>query len=197
MKYVKMLGLAALAAMALMAIVGASTASATTLQQTNGAHPTTLNATVVGSALLTSTSGSTLNTCTESTVHGTPSTGGASETVRGAATVSFSGCVKKTTTIGNGELEIHHIPGTSNGTVTGTTFEVTIEPFEGVWCNYGLSKTDSMVHVGTLEGSHTTPKIVINTVVVERGSSFICPDDANWKATYHITSPSDLTVVSG
>jgi hypothetical protein len=199
MKYLKIIGLAAAAAMALMAF-GVGTASATTLE--NGTspftHPTVLESSLVGSAILETTGGTTLDTCTESTVSGNPDTGSATATVKGAATVTFNKCTKSTTVDNGGELEIHHIAGTSNGTVTGNTFDVTVEAFEGTYCAYGLSKDDTMVHVGTLTGDDHTAKIEINTVVVEvTTDKFLCPNDARWTATYHITNPTGLTVTAG
>jgi hypothetical protein len=199
MKYIKMLGLAAMAAMALMAFVGAGTASATTLEDSKGVHPTTISASLIGSAVLSNPAEtSTYDTCTEGTVHGEPSTCSATETVKGAAAVSFvtSSCTSTTHATEGGNLEIHHIAKTVNGTVTGNTFKVQVTIF-GVPCTYGLSKTDTNVHVGTLTGSDTTPLMDINTIVPLREGGFLCPGEARWKATYEVTTPSSLTVTAG
>jgi hypothetical protein len=199
MKYIKMLGLAAMAAMALMAFVGAGTASATTLEDSKGVHPTTISASLLGSATLESTTGSpptVFETCTTGTVHGNPSTGSATTTVTGVATIASGGCTATTHVLGGGDLEIHHITGTSNGTVTGNTFEVTKSMF-GASCVYGLSKTDAMVHLGTLIGSYTTPLMEVNTILPLRAGSFLCPSETRWTATYEVTTPSGLTVTAG
>lgn len=199
MKYIKAVGLAALA-MALMAFVGAGTASATTLDNGEGQHiniGTSIDASLVGSAELKSTGGSVLDTCTSGTVEGvTTTTGGINETVKGTVTpgnLTWGGCTATTDTLGGGELEIHWIAKSRDGTVTGTTFEVTVE-IASISCVYGLSKTDSMVHLGTLTGSDTTPILEINTPVVKRSGGFLCPETTTWKATYHVTSPTGLTV---
>ena len=79
MKYVKMLSLAALAATALMALVGVGTASATKgVACSTASNPCNLkwalgttadfSLTPGGSAKLASTSGTTLDTCTDSTI---------------------------------------------------------------------------------------------------------------------------------
>lgn len=198
MKYIKVLGLAAMA-MALMAFVGAGTASATTLDNGNGemlSAGSSIDASLVESAELTNTEGKLLDTCTTGTIEGvTENTGSATETVKGEVTkenLTWGGCTAITQTLGGGTLEIHWTEG-HNGTVTGTTFEVTVN-IAGISCNYGLTKTDSMVHVGTLDGSDTEPLMTINTVVVLRGGSFLCPSSGNWKAKYRVTTPTGLTV---
>ena len=200
MKYIKVIGLAAMA-MALMAFVGAGTASATTLDNGSGTmlEPgASIDASLSGSAELTNTEGTqVLDTCTTGTIEGvTTNTGSSTETVRGDVTtenLTWANCTNPTKTLQGGELEIHWIEGTSNGTVTGTTFEVTVSVF-GVSCTYGLTNNDTMVHVGTLNGSDTAPSIAINTSVPKRVGGFLCPSSAKWKATYNVTTPTGLTV---
>jgi hypothetical protein len=200
MKHFKTLGSAVLAAMAVMSFA-ASTASATTTE--NGTppyfHPAEIVETLLGSNWRTA-SGEVLDTCTGGTLKAVVTqTGSSSTTVKStvaAAGLTWSGCTQTTHTLQGGELEIHHIAGTSDGTVTGTTFEVTIAIL-GVSCTYGLSTTDTMVHLGTLKGDDHTPVLEINKPVVKRSGSFICPGTAVFAATYHITSPTGLTVTAG
>ena len=200
MKHLRTIALAVMAAMALMAF-GAGTASATTLE--NGTepftHPTEIVASLTGTARLTDSNGNLLDTCAGGGVSGpVTQTGSSTETVKGtvaAAGLTWTGCTATTHTLQGGELEIHHIAGTSDGTVTGTTFEVTVNI--GVSCTYGLSTTDTMVHLGTLKGDDHTPVLDIEKTVVKRGGGFLCPGTAIWDATYHVTSPTGLTVTAG
>ena len=201
MKHIKAVGFAAMA-MVLMAFVGAGTASATTLDNGSGTmlpSGSSIDTSLVGSAELTNTEGTQiLDTCTGGTMEAvTSNTGSASETVRGVVVpenLTWANCTNPTKTLQGGELEIHWIEGTRNGTVTGTTFEVTVSVF-GVSCIYGLSGNDTMVHAGVLVGSDTEPTIAVNTVVIERTEpKFLCPTSARWRASYRVTSPTGLTV---
>jgi hypothetical protein len=201
MKQLRALIMAALSVMAITASF-ASTASATTIE--NGTspytHPTELVASLSGTARLTTTGGEQLSTCTGGGLSGPiTQTGSSTTTVKStvaAAALTWTGCTKTTHTLQGGELEIHHIAGTSDGTVTGTTFEWTTAIF-GVSCTYGLSTTDTMVHLGTLKGDDHTPILEIKKTVVKLAGGFLCPGTAIWEATYHVTSPTGLTVTAG
>lgn len=209
MKYMKMLGLAAIAAAALMAFVGASSASATVLckvtpEGANATCPSTQDypaGTKIESTLEAGTtaileSGSTvLDTCTASTVAGeTKTTGSATETVKGPITTLSWGtaatpCSKTTDTISKGELEIHWIKGTHNGTLVGKGSEVTINTIFGT-CVYGSS---TGITFGTVE-SGSPAKIAINAVVPKISGNFACPETSRWTANYTVTSPTPLYV---
>ncbi len=199
MKYIKMLGLAAVAAMALMAFAG--TASATVLESgaTKLGAGTEISASLATgtSARLTTTEGTTLNTCTGSTISGkTSNAGGASETVKGsveAKNLTWSGCNNTVDTIEGGELEIHHIAGTTNGTLTAKGFKVNVEiPFFGTTCTY---TTGAGTHMGTLTGvSSGNATMDINAIVTT--SSPGCLSSARWVATYTVTKPSPFGVVA-
>jgi len=201
MKHLRALIMAALFVMAITASF-ASTASATTLE--NGTspytHPTELSASLTGSSSFRASDGTLLATCTGGSVSGPiTQTGSSTTTVKGtvaAAGLTWSGCSQTTHTLQGGELEIHHIAGTSNGTVTGTTFQWTTNIL-GVSCSYGLSTNDTMVHLGTLKGDDHTPVLEINKTVVKRAGSFICPNEVKWIANFHVTSPTGLTVTAG
>lgn len=196
MKHINRAAIAALSAFAVMAC-SVGSASATTLEDATGAHPTVIDFSLVGSSVLSS-GGTTLDTCTGGTMEGIPTTGGATTTVKepiASANTTWSGCTKTAHTIEGGELEIHHIAGTSNGTVTGAGFKWTRLTF-GVSCVYGLSE-GTMVHFGTLTGSSATPVLHIDTEIIKREGGFLCPNTAKWKANYHVTTPSGLTVTAG
>jgi len=157
MKHLKMLGLAAVATTAMAALLGVGSASATVLC-TTAVSPcpveerwtagTALDASLVGSN--TWEAGSTaLSTCTGSTIAGkTLGSGSGTETVFvKLETLTFATCTRKTTVITLGELQIHWISGTTDGTITskGTTgeFAETLTPcgwsfgFSGEWVDFG------------------------------------------------------------
>ncbi len=192
MKYLKMLGPAAVAAMALVAF-GAGTASATKLYKgaTAVGAGTEIQASLAigGSARLTTTEGTTLNTCTGSTIKGsTSNAGGSAETVKGsvtAANLTWSGCNNTVDTIEGGELEIHHISGTTNGTLTAKGFKVNVLiPFFGTTCTYTAG---AGTHMGTLTGVSVGNAVMdVNAIVTT--SSPGCPPSARWQATYTVTN---------
>jgi hypothetical protein len=194
MKYLKILSLAAVAAMALMAF-GAGTASATKLYGSGVALGvgTELKGSLTGSASLTTTEGTVLNTCTGSALAGkTTTAGGAAETVKGTVATSaltWSGCTNTVTTLEGGELEVHHVTGTTNGTLTAKGFKVTVQtPFGS--CVFTAA---TGTHMGTLTGSTTGNATMDVNAVVTRESG-LCPSSAKWVANYAVTSPTKLTV---
>lgn len=196
MKQINMAAVVALSVVALMAGL-ASSASATTVEDATGTHPTVIDLSLVGSALLSS-GGNALYTCTGGTLEGMLDTGSATSTVTSsisAVNSTWSGCTNTTHTLEGGDLEIHHLAGTSNATVTGAKFKWTTRIF-GVSCVYGLSN-GPMVHFGTLIGSDTTAVLHIDTTIIKREGSFICPNLASWKAIYHPTTSKGLTVTAG
>jgi hypothetical protein len=208
MKDLKMLGFAALAAMATMAFIGAGTASATELYKyttpsandTLGVETTILGSLTGGTAKLTSTSGTLLDTCTGGEVDiDVEDAGGATKTVLGKITaLTWSGCIEPTESVKladgtYGTMEIHHITGTTNGTVTGKNSVVKVNTtiFEAI-CEYTVG---SALHLGTLIGAKSSTghaTLAINTVVPAK-NSFFCPD-AKWEANYTVTTPTGLMV---
>jgi hypothetical protein len=194
MKYLKIIGLVAVAAMALMAF-GAGTASATKLYGSGVAlgAGTEIKGSLTLTAELVTTEGTVLNQCTGSSMTGTTSNaGGSTETVKGAvatAGLTWSGCTNTVTTLEGGELEIHHITGTTNGTLTAKGFKVTVQtPFGSC-----VFTTGAGTHMGTLTGSTTGNSTMDINAVVTRETG-LCPLSARWKATYVTTSPTKLTV---
>jgi hypothetical protein len=196
MKHLKMFGLAAMAAMALMGLVAAS-ASATALY--SGATKQAVGAeiksslTTGGTASLTTTEGTELDTCTISEVNGTISNaGGASATVSGNVTkLHWTNCTVTTHTLALGTLEIHWTSGV-NGTLTGSGFEVTTNTKLFGSCVFTLGTGTTL---GTLTGS-TTGDAVMDINAVATRKSGLCPSTAKWVANYTVTTPTPLHVTA-
>ena len=199
MKYLKMLGLAVVAAMALMAMAGAGTASATVLCKTTSTpcnsvygKGTVIRPTLTGSNVLETLEGSTLTTCVGTSIKTViENPGGATATVFGPNTeLVATGCTNQTFTLKSGSLEIHHIAGTDNGTVTGLVAEVTVVVFGGTSCTYGAGTgTD----IGTLIGGES-PVIKVNGIVKKTAGGFICPAETRWTGEYKVTEPTPIYV---
>jgi hypothetical protein len=196
MKYVKMLSLALVAASALMAFVGAGTASATRIYcgATHCPAGTDISATLkTGStAILETTGGTTLVTCSGSTVAGkTSNTGSSTETVKGPiSTLSWSGCTNTVNTIVKGELEIHSASPTNNGTLTAKSTQVTVDGIFGESCIYGAG---AGLNLGTVVGGSPASISISALVPLISGGGF-CPKETRWTANYTVTKPNPLTV---
>jgi hypothetical protein len=205
MKCLKTVGLAAVAAMALVAFIGASSASATVLCKEAG---TTTNCSANGkdypagtefhlsqesgtSLILRTTGGFTEKTCIDSTTKGsTQNTGSSTNTVQITVTVSaFGGCSNTVDTLELGELEVHHIAGTDNGTVTARGFKWTTT-LAGISCVYGYGEGGDF---GTLTGGNPAT-IDYNAVVPKREGGFACPSTTILEGRYIVTSPVPLYV---
>ena len=204
MKYVKSLGLALVVTMALTVLLGIGSASATVLcktQITSGcgswdyAAGTTFHATLEETATLETLGGTTLHTCIDGTISGKFSnTGGSSETIRGVIeTLSWGSptnpCTKTIDTINNGELEIHWISGTDNGTLTIINTKVTTNTIFGS-CIYGSS---GAIDYGTITGGNPAT-IDINVILPKTEGSALCPAEARWTAKYTVTEPTPLYI---
>ncbi|MGN6816858.1 MAG: hypothetical protein ACTHK3_12375 [Solirubrobacterales bacterium] len=171
MKGLKALGLAVIAAIALTAFLGASSASATVLCTTTtspcgtGWHIDELVLTAIGSTSTHSTGGALEATCTESSATGTKTRTGSSTTTPAwsisTASLTWGGCNQVTETLEGGELEIHQIAGTHNGTVTEKWFKVTVV-IAGLSCTFGAG--EGPIHMGILTGG--SPAILHVTTVV-------------------------------
>jgi hypothetical protein len=201
MKNLKLLAMAAVAAAAVMAFIGAGPASATVLC----ANTSTPCATVYGletkfdasleeTAILESTSGEVLKTCSGGTIKGGVGfPGGVNETTRiGLEEWSWNICTQETVTIEVGELEVHNIVNTDNGTVT-ARFEKWTTKLFGVSCIYGTGG-ENATDVGTLTGGFEAT-LDINTILNKMaGSSFLCPSTVRLTAKYKVTEPKPLFV---
>jgi hypothetical protein len=201
MKYLKASGLAAIAAMALTAFLGASSASATVLCTTTttpcgtGWHVDEIVLSATGSTSTHSTGGALEATCTGSSMTGTKTrTGSATTTpawVFATAGLTWSGCNQTTDTLEGGEIEIHQIAGTHNGTVTEKGKKVTVV-IAGVSCTFGAG---GGTHIGVLTGG--SPAILhVNAITLKVAGSFLCPADTVWEATYQITNHTAAYVVA-
>jgi hypothetical protein len=196
MKHLKILGLAVVAAVAMTALFGAGSAAATVLCST-AVNPCPVGEKyTIGSALDASLQTSTtweassepVNTCTGSTIAGkTTSSGSATETiVLKLESLTFANCTRTTTVLTRGELQIHSIAGTTNGTITsrGITGEIA-GPLVPCGWNFGSEWT----HFGKIVGGNPA---VIELAVPVIGS---CPING-LTGTYTITSPKPLYVVA-
>ena len=188
-------------ATAVIALAGASTALATRLYSGPVALPTGTNIemSLTGSTSIKTTGGLALETCSGSSVKGqTQNAGGSTETVRIAisrTSMTWLGCSHLTQTIEGGELEIHHIAGTVNGTVTAKGFKFTTTGNFGGSCVYTFGAGTVF---GTLTGKTSGSAVIdINTVIQrESGASSECMEEKVWTGTYAITSPAAVTVTA-
>jgi hypothetical protein len=191
MKYLKMLGLAAVAAAALTALLGTGTASATVLCHTTTTPCSQKWTTGTGvefnlqtgtSALWQTTGGIALNTCLGGTLKGTISNQGSStETVKisvPASGFSWSSCTTGQQTIEGGEIEIHAISGSDNGTITMKGFAFTTNTAQYGVCTYTAG---TGAHLGTITASKTGAAVIDFEVVLnKKEGSLLCPPDITW-----------------
>jgi hypothetical protein len=202
MKGLKALGLAAVAALALTAFLGASSASATVLCTTTtspcgtGWHIDQIILSSTGSVSAHSTSGSLEATCKEMALTGNKVSTGSSTTTPiysvATAKMLFGGCSQASETLGGGEIEIHQIAGTHNGTVTAFGFKVTTA-IAGISCYFTFG---TGAHFGVLTGG--SPAILHMNAVADKTppSSFLCPADTVWEGTFQLTNHTAAYVVA-
>jgi len=195
MNYVRILSVAAIGAIALMAFA-ASSASATTLKS-GGVTITEIEASLTGSAKLTETGGTVLDTCTVGGISGKTNADTAIE-LKGVDVVSWgakgAGCTQTTDTLNNGTFGITWIAGTNSGTVKSYGAEVTVEVGGIFSCVYGTSATGTTL--GTLVGSEVgNATLSINVSVQFKSGPPFCPQSTVWMAEYKVTKPATLTVV--
>jgi hypothetical protein len=189
--------LAAVAALTVAGIMGTGAASATVLCKTTttpcgSPYPagTLIVPSLSGSNSLETLEGVTLDTCVSTQIKTKIEKAGSStSTVYGPNTELIAGgCTMTTDTLKLGALEIHHITGTDNGTVTGLLAEVTVNTSIFGSCVYGAG---TAVDIGTLLGGES-PTIKVNGIV--KKVSGICPNEARWTGEYKITEPKPLYV---
>jgi hypothetical protein len=203
MKHLKILGLGLMAAVALMAFVGAGTASATVLEKGGGVKMTAgeeIDASMEGTAILES--GVTTMGCSEGSGRSMiENPGGAEATVSGTTlSVALPNCGCGSNEVTNGTFEVHSIPGTSNGTLTGSGFTWTMNcnsPFGKYVCRY---ITGTNKDFGTLTGSNSTGSTatvdISTTLTKEEPSSGLCYEVIAFRATYVVTAPDVLNVTA-
>jgi hypothetical protein len=202
MKHLKMLGLAAVAATALMAFAGASSASATVLCKTNTnpcsskwAVGTELEFSLKKgtSATWKGTNGETLKTCTGAKLRAEiTNAGSATETVKAKVVEdSWTSCTVPTLTLQLGELEIHSITGSTNGTLTlkGAEF-TTQDPLFGD-CRYGTAAGGT--DLGTLTSSGTGASVIDVLSTLSPVGLNCCPEVV-WNEEFTLTKPQETAL---
>jgi hypothetical protein len=197
MKHLKTLGVFAMAAMALLVV--ASSASATAVYSSGAVYTGEVLATLEGSAILSTTGGTVLDTCTAGSARGKVEEHGATKTTRGKFAeltwgTAATPCTEPTVATTLGSLELHHITGTTSGTAIAKNTVVKVDTtIFGAECTYTAAEA---THLGALNGSTSSnATIAINTVVTAT-NSFFCPD-AKWQASYKVTTPANLYVEAG
>lgn len=193
MKYLKMLMVIAVASAAFCAVLSGSASATVLCKKAISPCPedypagTVGTASLLGSAAIRTTEGTTLVTCNETTITGTSeNTGGKGEAVK-----SIGGewlvreCTNPVTVLKTGKLSVFHISGTHNGTVIAEGAELTVGGIFGASCVYGPG---SGLDLGTYVGG--TGELNIKTVVNRVSGGFTCPSDVWWTASYRSTSPA-------
>jgi hypothetical protein len=208
MKYLKMLGLAVVAAAALAAFGGAGSASATVLCHTTASpcpqkwsKGTEVEYRIASgtSAEWKTTGGLALNTCTNGTLKGTiANAGSASETVNisiPASGFSWSSCTMGQETLEGGELEIHAIAGSDNGTITMKGFRFKTETLSFGTCVYTAG---TGVHLGSITASGTgASQIHFGVTLPKKEGSALCPGDITWIEHWEQVKPSGTALFVG
>ena len=200
MKHLKTLAMATAAAAAVMAFLGVGAASATVLCTTTSTpctvpypEETKFHATLEpgASALFQDTSGSEKKTCTEGTIKGkiTKKGGAGATVIIGLEEWTWTNCTHTTVTIAAGELEVHNIVNTDNGTITGRNTKWTTV-INGITCTYGFGNG---VDIGDLTGGFPAT-IDIDTVLSRQGGGFLCPETMTLTASFLVTEPKPLFV---
>ena len=187
MKYVRTLGLLAVAAAALMAF--AATASATTVTSGNETWDSEISATAEGHVVLDNPIAKI--ECA-SAVQGAVETHGDGVTAGGnISALSFFNCTNSwhVTVVNKGSLEIHHISGSNDGTLTSSGATVESTRF-GVTCRYATSNTD----IGRVTaGEHGT--LDISAAIPFHSGSGLCGSGATtWTGSYSVTTPTNLEI---
>lgn len=197
MRHLKMFGLAAFAAMAFTAFVGASTASATTLEVTkvtkNESIKITASVKAATTVVLRDTFGFSANKCKESHVEGDTTGPYTATRVTGHIdTLSFAGCDHTVEVHNPGQLMIEWTSGT-NGRVYSENARVTsYSTIHGTHVTCTTAAGPEGTLIGTLTGSeHGHAEMHINATL-NCGSEHL--SSAKWIGTYIVTSPTGLGV---
>jgi hypothetical protein len=192
MKHMKMLGFAAVAAMVLTAFLGAGSASATVLCKTasnpcpaESRYPagTALDASLTaGTSVIWEAASTPTDTCSGSTFTAkSTSAGSAFQTVLlKVESLIFSNCVATADVLTLGELEVHWITGTHNGTLTA-------RGWSGTAANCTWNYTE-WTHVGTIKGGNPA------TIEISMPIAPLCAFVTRMTASYTVTAPKPLYV---
>jgi hypothetical protein len=203
MRYVKTLGPLFIAAIALTALVGATTASATVLCKNNLNTEKCSERYPVGTEFKTHLTGTAVMTtsfknisCAEASGEGKlESEGSSTETPWGKGTGTYGNCNCEVKVLATGTLEVHHIAGTDNGTVTFKNTAVTASCatiFGSVHCIYTTEATD----LGTLTSGSPANADFEGANIPRLATNGLCAEKANLDATFEITTPNPLYVAA-
>lgn len=142
------------------------------------------------SMMLKNTSSSLEATCTGGTINGQTGANTGSSVPVELSEWSWSSCSKTTSALAVGSLEIKHIEGTHNGTVTGKGTEWKFN-LSGVECVFG---TGSGTDLGVLTAGGE-PVLDVNAVINKISGSFLCPSTVILEAKFVVTEPHALYVI--
>jgi hypothetical protein len=195
MKHFNLARFAAIASV-LSALFLASPASATTLEvkgvRQNSAVAINVSLAPGTSALIKDETGTTVDTCTETTNEGTtvsPFTVAGKGPIGGPIkSMKIGGCTHTTDILNPGSISISWISGT-NGTVTAAGSEITT--LSTVFGLSSVCKTGSGTDIGTLTGKASGQATVDVSGTLDCGII----GKVQWTSTYVITSPEGLGVV--
>jgi hypothetical protein len=138
--------------------------------------------------------GTTIDTCTASTIHGTTTVFTGTKVSAPISSLTFSACSHTADLLANGSLSIERIGTTTNGKVRSFGSEVQVKStFFGitVTCRTG-AETDIGALTGksgTVEGDKLAKMDISATI--DCGSL----GNSSWTGTYVVTSPTGLGVV--
>lgn len=198
MKRSKILAAVVAAAMAVMVLLGASTASATVLCETetfpcSAVYPkgTELKADLTSPSIFEKPNGAEFSRCGKETLVASVANAGGPST-RVMATLNaleFSECTGYSKTVlKTGSLEIEQIPFTNDGTVRATEMEFTFELFGLVHCKWRATS----LNLGVLHGG-SDPTLNV-TLPLEPLSICNGSEYSHWTTTFTLTTPSPLYV---
>jgi len=193
MKHLKISSLLVTAALA-SGLFGASTASATTLTITGERQfqsITILKSLKSGSSLIVKDkNGTTNNTCTGSTIHGSSVSPYTGAVVRVPAKITYSGCSHTTQVLAGGEISYAWTSGL-NGTVSSSGAEITIK--STVFGISAICKTGAGTAIGTLTGTTSgNATMDLNATTIDCGAL----GTSSMTGTYITTVPHALGVTS-
>jgi len=141
------------------------------------------------STLWKDTTGVAQTTCSGASMNGEiTKAGGSSETVHIAYTsVEWIGCIHPMSVISNGELEIHHISGTTNGiATTKKTRIVFVSTLFGIKCTVNAGEGTA---IGTVTGGEEAVLDLSGVITLENGCG-----DSTLTGALLWTSPKGLRV---
>jgi hypothetical protein len=204
MRYIKTFVPLFITTIALTALAGVGTATATVLCKNNNNTATCSERYPVGTEFKTHLTGTAVMTttfknisCEEASGEGKlESEGSSTETPWGKGTGTYGKCNCEVKVLATGTLEVHHIAGTDNGTVTFKGTEVTASCatiFGSVHCIYS---TGTGTDLGTLTSGSPASADFEGANIPRLSTNGLCAEKANLDATFEITTPNPLYVAA-